>query len=261
MPLRRKERGACALCREPDAVLLESHIIPEFMLKDAVEWLPRGKSGNPQPFIEEVKYDTLEVTRSNLKARVLAAEGIIQPFLCASCEERLHKGEDYVRKALYGGGRKKVHTRSYRERRWYKTAANGRPYIRGLEFKQVDYRLFRQFQLGVAWRCCAATGPAFDNIVVPAALQELLRLAILADSPPARLVPCEMEKLIGLQPVWLECLGLPQIHDGALLIIMGGYRWYFHLEADFRGIVTLTEDGQLITKLSNSDLHENLPNW
>lgn len=215
----------------------------------------------PQPFIEEVKYDTLEVTRSDLKARVLSTEGIVQPFLCAICEKHLHSGEDYVRKALYGGAAVKKHTSSRRERRWYKTAENGHPYIRGLELKHVDYRLFKQFQLGVAWRCCAATGPAFDKIVVPTPLQELMRIAVLSDAPPARLVPCEMEKLIGFQPVWLECLGLPQIHDGALTIIMGGYRWYFHLEAIFEGIITLTESGQLITKISNSDLHENLPEW
>ena len=253
------KNGVCALCLAPDVKLLDSHIIPEFMIKEAVEWLPRGKKGMPQPFIEEVKYDTLEVTRSGLKKRFLHAEGIIQPFLCADCEEHLHKGEDYVRKALYGTGPKKSHTQSRRQHFIYQAAPNGRSLIRGLEWKNVDYRLFKQFQLGVVWRCCAATGRAFDKIVVSAELQELMRCAIFRDRPSARLVPCYMEKMVGFPSVWLESLALPQIHDGTLVIIMGGYQWHFYLQAAFRGIVTLTEDGRLITQVSNYDLHENLP--
>jgi hypothetical protein len=74
------ERGTCKLCREEDE-LCESHIFPNFILKDA--------------FPAETKHRAVVVTNEGPQQQP-AQQGPREPLLCRICEGRFQKWERYV---------------------------------------------------------------------------------------------------------------------------------------------------------------------
>lgn len=226
------------------------------MIKAATEWIPKGLSGREQPYISILNYRTLETTKTGIKKQVLHGEGVIRRTLCASCEAHLHGGENYVRKVLYGDGPTMVHTKCRRLKLRYRETPEGWSSVTGVEERFVDYTLFKQFQLGVLWRCSIATGGIFTDLQIDAGLQEKMRSSLFEPVPSARLAPCYMEKMIGIEPVWIESLGFPQMNGGDFEIIMGGFRWFYRLTANCEDMLFLSADGRLYNTVTNADLHE-----
>lgn len=231
----------CALCLENEP-LLNSHIIPELMLKPVQDLLPTGTQGKKLPHVHQFDVHTLEPGRTLEKGHWLKHWGIKEYLLCGKCERILREGENYVRKTLYGTEPQMAHTPPWRIHRKY-FAAGG--WV-GREERQVDYKLFRQFQVGIFWRCCVAKGKAFAHIQVDPALQEQMRVALRHGDLPERLVACRMRKMPGDPEAWLGTLGpAPGIENGVANLLMGGYRWQYDVEADPDSPLFLTRDGLL----------------
>ena len=230
----------CALCLLTKP-LLESHIIPEFVLDGVIEWIPTGRSGQLQPHMMEIDYELLEKIYTAQKGTVQKRLGFKERLLCRDCEAILQKGEHYVRRVLYGTSPKKTHTAPLRVRRRYHT--NGWD---GMEERWVDFQLFSQFQVGVFWRCCVAKGKAFTGIKVQPALQEQMRACLYNASLTERLLPCNLRKMQGNPDVWMGMLMIPTMpHDGVYNFYMAGYRWQYFFEQRPNDPLLLTADGHL----------------
>src|ERR1039458_4659463 len=136
----------CALCLLVKP-LQSSHIIPDFMLKEVEEGIPKGKSGQKQPHIRLINFQTTQEIYCHQKETAYKKEGLKESLLCWDCEQKLADGEKYVRHALYGSKPIKEHTNATRCRVWHRHS-NGKVFMEGIEIRWVDFARFKQFQLG-----------------------------------------------------------------------------------------------------------------
>lgn len=230
----------CALCLEPKP-LANSHIIPDFYLRKIADQLPVGRSQQTQPHLSWYDMRDFDLVERARKRTLEKRLGFVQPLLCHDCEGKLSKGETHVRETLYGKAEDFLHSRPFRTRRSYQGDTWS-----GSEERIVNYKLFKQFQIGLFWKCCVASGTAFQGFTVDAALQEQMRSALHKDSYPEQLVPCLMRKMQGDAKVWFGHVQLPTgMGEGVYNIFLGGYRWQFFVERRPEDPITLTKVGWL----------------
>lgn len=231
--------------------LQSSHIIPDFMLKEVEEGIPKGKSGEKQPHISLVNFQTTQEIYCFQKETVYKKEGLKEFLLCRGCEQRLAVGEKYVRCVLYGRKPIKKHTHATRFMVRHRHR-NGRVFVEGVEIRWVEYTRFKQFQLGVIWKACVASGNAFKEATATAGTIERMRKSILSGNYGEQLVPCVMERLHDPTGASIGIIGLPKSHSsqsGKISIVMGGYIWNYFVKGNVDSDIALQKHGKLVIKI------------
>ena len=223
------------------------------MVKGAEEWIVTGGSRQRQPHMTLVDYETALPTYCIQKGNVLKREGIKEDLLCAECEKILRAGEDYVRRTLYGHAAKKTYTRAISEKIWYKRR-HGRVVREGLQLRSVDFTLFRQFQIGVIWRCSVATRAEFGRINPSPVLVEQMRNCLYTHAFEENFIPCFMEKLHGQPEACFGMLALPKMDGCFVTLVMGGYVWHYELESDSPSPFAVKKTGRLLIKITDLDV-------
>src|ERR1039458_2618143 len=223
----------CALCLQVKP-LQKSHIIPDFMLKEVEERIPKGKSGQEQPHIRTFDFKSLQEISCHQKETAYKKEGLKEYLLCSDCEQRLGAGEKYVCCVLYGGRPIKEHTHAarYTVRDRHQ---NGNVFKEGHEIRWVEFERFKQFQLGVIWKACVAKGNFFKEATAPARTIENMRKSILSGNYDEQLVPCVMARLHDPTGMIIEFVRQPKLHpsqSGRIRIVMGGYIWDYFIEGN-----------------------------
>ena len=120
----------CSLCGL-GRPLSKSHIIPEFIYSPLYD--------------EKHRFHIL----STLKARPRPTEqkGIREDLLCADCERQISRYERYARGVLFGGV-EIIATRN----------------DENIEIYNIDYKLFKLFQLSLLWRANVASHRMFSRV-------------------------------------------------------------------------------------------------
>ncbi|MEI8291645.1 MAG: hypothetical protein WCH99_19430, partial [Verrucomicrobiota bacterium] len=91
----------CRLCDTPGK-LIRSHVIPDFFIRSLQRNVPAGKSGQPQPTSIMMSLRPDEEGGQRPRGYWEKRTGIHEPLLCARCEGRFSRYENYFRTFFYG---------------------------------------------------------------------------------------------------------------------------------------------------------------
>lgn len=232
--------ASCKLCkaRRP---LAKSHIIPDFLLKEAEDRIERGDSRQKQPHLTRVDFETTKAIYCHQKGNVVKFEGLAEYLLCDDCERLIAVGEDYARTHLFATASSKTTIKtvlSYRVRA-------GKVLREGYEVRWVDYTRLKHLQIGIIWRACIASGKAFKEANADASLLERMRLALLSGKLDEDLVPCVMER-VWCPPGISPGIQAPCADGNVVYLVMGGYRWRFFMDGNAPRGAVLRTDGRLL---------------
>lgn len=207
----------CALCRK-DAILCNSHIIPEFMYRAVYD--------------EKHRFNALSVRPDEDSS--IAQKGIRERLFCGACEQLLGVHERYASQLLAGGSLPITWRR------------DGNLLFLG----GIDYKKFKLFQLSILWRAGVSTDPFFERVQL-GPHEEHLRVMLLNQDPgDFDYYPClmwgitlERGKVAGLviQPSRYRALERPMYQ-----FVFGGFVWVFFVSSQ-----------PLSSKYSNFVLQEN----
>lgn len=139
---------SCALCKE-DVELRNSHIIPEWVFRDLYD--------------QKHRYNVLSTGPE--RPRPHEQKGLREKLLCTRCEEQFSRYERYARGVVKGGEALTV------------THHPGR-----IEIADIEYRMFKLFQMSVLWRAGVASHRMFSRVKL-GPHQERLRLMLRRDDP------------------------------------------------------------------------------
>ncbi len=145
----------CKLCKK-NKKLMDSHIIPEFIYKPLYD--------NTHRFHVISTYKE--------KDRPKEQKGIREKLLCADCENHISKYEHYAKKVLFGGVEIAVHNEG-----------------EGIVVSEIDYKLFKLFQLSILWRASISNHKMFKNIEL-GPHESIIREMILSNKPGSEIKYC-----------------------------------------------------------------------
>ena len=223
--------NTCKLCQQPRP-LCWSHIIPNFLLREAEDQIATGTKRQAQPHLAQFDFFTTKEIICLQKGNAYKKWGFTEQLLCAPCESNLSRGEKYVRQTFYGTRSPKIDAPASKFRVRY-VNVDGRSLRFGIEERWVEYALFKQFQIGVIWKACVASGEAFRQAMTSPACLERMRKALLTSSFDENLAVCQMTKLFGpIKATMLVCAP-DRVHiqgKNPIRIVMGGYMWDYYLE-------------------------------
>lgn len=127
--------GKCKLCQE-NRKLLKSHIIPEWAYKAMYDENHR---------IFQISSDTERGKTDKFK-------GEYEHLLCQECESSTAKWDDYARAVILSKPGEKTYG-------ILTSATNG-----AIQVENVDYTLFKLFQLSILWRASASKRDFFEKV-------------------------------------------------------------------------------------------------
>ena len=128
---------------------MNSHIIPEFIYKPLYD--------------EKHRFHVLSTYKKVGKLK--EQKGIRENMLCSECEQHTSRYESYARKVLFGGVPIVVQ--------------NDGP---GIIVSEIDYKLFKLFQLSVIWRASASEHSMFKDVRL-GPHENTIRQMIISDDP------------------------------------------------------------------------------
>lgn len=206
----------CRLCQKP-AILLQSHVLPEFFYASVYDDLHR----------------TMLLT-SDEKDRLIQ-KGLRERLLCQNCETQFSRYEGYAVNII-----KTIHE--------FKKDSSGKfSYT-----NDIDYKTFKLFQLSLLWRSSVAQGKMFANVSL-AKHEEILRVMLLNENPGkstdygcfiVRMPEVQKINKIIMPPVRERLFG----HNG-IRFMLGDLFWYFmttsHSVRKDVSFLFLQEDGTL----------------
>jgi hypothetical protein len=116
----------------------------------------------------------------------------------------------------------------------------------------VEFERFKQFQLGVIWKACVASGKFFKEATALPKTVESMRKSLLSGIYDEQLVPCVMRRLHDPTGASIEIIGRPKAHSsqsGVVGIIMGGYIWDYFIEGNVDRRFALQSHGKLVVQI------------
>ena len=141
---------ACKLCNK-DGKLMNSHIIPEFIYKPLYD--------------EKHRFHVLSTYKQ--KDRPKEQKGIREKMLCSDCEQHISRYENYASKVLFDGVPVAVRNEGA-----------------GIVISEIDYKLFKLFQLSVLWRASVSEHRMFKDVDL-GPHECTIRQMIVSDDPGA----------------------------------------------------------------------------
>ena len=143
----KRKFGQCRLCQD-DGRLCLSHVYPKFLIKMA-----KGDDETLHRFSRSPEYSYTQLVQDFGK----------EHMLCSACEQKLGVWEKYAKEVLFD-----------HEFPWVD--------YEGCYQIQVDYRLFKLFQLSILWRMAAAQAAPFQSVQLSPRVFEEIRTALLSES-------------------------------------------------------------------------------
>lgn len=123
----------CKLCNKQNT-LVKSHIFPEFMYRPLYD--------------ENHKIHFLTTGTNNIKKKL--NKGVYEALFCKECDNNIiGKYENHAAKVLFGDGKTEIHIE--------KTEL-------GLMVREVNYTLFKLFEISLLWRAAISTRPEIKRI-------------------------------------------------------------------------------------------------
>jgi len=222
----------CALCGA-DAVLRDSHIIPEFLHRPVYDSKHRALSiGMEAP------------------TRVLQ-KGLRDRLLCDDCERRLQKSEHYF------------------ARLWYKDRCI--PEMKDdlplyFDLRGLDYRLFKLFVLSVVWRAGVSQRPEFAQVSLGPHGEPIRRMLLDGDAGTAREYPIIGGLIVGPDGApWDDVLMAPMrirvARHNAVRMVLAGVSWTILTSshpAPTLDPLCLQEDGTMVMAVADWESHSDV---
>jgi hypothetical protein len=188
-------QGQCKLCGS-SGDLINSHVVPDFYIRNLERQQATGAGGQTQPF------STLMSTRPEVtggakqRGHWERQVGLKEYLMCAKCEGKLSVWEVYAREFLYGNAPPPL-----------KKQALGVSYFAGAPPKMdelidirmlrgVDHAKLKLFQLSLIWRAGVAQGDFFKEINLGDKHGEIIRDLLDREDPGlVTQYPCAMNDL------------------------------------------------------------------
>jgi hypothetical protein len=141
----------CKLCNETKD-LVDSHIFPEFM------YTPMYDENHKFKVLTTKSIDVLKEPR----------KGIYEKLFCKKCDnEIIGKYEDHAAKVMFGDGKKEIEIKETKM---------------GLLIREIDYTLFKLFQISLLWRASISTRPEIKRISL-GPHSEKMRMMLYTENP------------------------------------------------------------------------------
>ncbi len=191
----------CKLCGRLSA-LQDSHVIPKAFFRNIKRNGPALQSHDDP----SIKNRTTQESWS-------------QRLLCHTCEQKISSWEGYAIDLLRMPHRRKVVITKH-SHEW--------------EFRNIDYRSFRLFQVAVLFRSAISSHEAFDHVrFAESDVEKLRHFLNNGEAPGINQFPCLMEELIEEenQKLCEKIIDAPKIYDEEnqtyIWYVFGGFNWYF----------------------------------
>ena len=172
----------CRLCDTPGK-LIRSHVIPDFFIRSLQRNVPAGKSGQPQPTSIMMSLRPDEEGGQRPRGYWEKRTGIHEPLLCARCEGRFSRYENYFRTFFYGKNPSPLKKIPVGTPLDLSSFAGLDPDIRGVNAVKLDYSLFKLFVLSLVWRASVAKGNFFEKISLGIRHEAKLAAILKAENP------------------------------------------------------------------------------
>lgn len=215
--------GKCKLCLKKKE-LVDSHIFPEFMFKS----------------IYDDKHEFILLSSSVKFGRKRKRKGIHESLLCLNCDQNIiGKYEDYAAKIINGDGKKYFNV----EKTFY-----------GIKLININYNLFKLFQLSLIWRASISTNPDLSPISL-GPHEDTIRKMLILEKPGKfydygailcyfPLIPQKLKEII-IPPFYqakMECHRVyPAIFNGLIYLFYSSN----HLNNAYFNTYFLQENGEL----------------
>lgn len=216
----------CRLCQKPKT-LCKSHIIPEFLYKSLYE------SKRQHHFIQVSGSYNIRKWQKGFKERLL----------CKECEAMLCKWESYAAKVIYGGIEIEVE-----------------PLPDAIIFRNVDYAIFKLFELSLIWRAGISSLPQFAKVAL-GPHEENIRLMIMNNNPGSF---TEYGCFLVLTPSYFSFVSKMMMlsqptrfaNHRCYVFLLGGLTWVFFVSSHtetlpYRDKLFLRQDGTLPILIEN----------
>ena len=155
--------SVCKLCGA-SGPLIYSHILPDFFIRSAERLVPKGASGHPQ------RTSILLSTRPEISGGQMQRGywekqvGIKEYLLCAACELRFSRYENYFRTFFYGNAPPPLQKIPVGKPADPGALAGAPSGIIGARFVSLDYCQFKLFSLSLLWRAGVSSGDFFARV-------------------------------------------------------------------------------------------------
>lgn len=192
-----KPTSPCRLCGALGS-LRDSHIISKFYVRGYASTIVTGSHGQEQP--ASILISTVPGIESGQKQHGIFERelGVIQLLLCADCEQRFSRYEDWFRRFFYGTRAGKIQKQPV-----------GNPVALRPREREVlaDYKPFKLFILSLLWRVSVADGVFFRNVRLTVHDEKRIATVLLSESPgpddfygfamlDLRIAGCMMEDMV-----------------------------------------------------------------
>jgi hypothetical protein len=174
--------SSCRLCGTPGKLIL-SHVIPDFFIRSLQRQVPTGKSGQPQPTSIMMSLRPGEEGGQRQRGYWEKQSGINETMLCAVCEGRFSRYENYFRSFFYGKNPSPLKKVSVGKSVDLSSFVGLNPDILGVTAVKLDYSQFKLFVLSLVWRASVAKGSFFEKISLGS--QHEARLAAMLNAENA----------------------------------------------------------------------------
>lgn len=177
-----KGLSSCRLCGTPGKLIL-SHVIPDFFIRSLQRKVPIGKSGQPQPTSILMSLRPDEEGGQRQRGYWEKRSGIRETMLCAGCEGRISRYENYFRTFFYGKNPSPLKKESVGKSVALSSFLGLDPDILRVTAVKLDYTQFKLFVLSLVWRASVAKGNFFEKINLGARHESRLAAMLNAENP------------------------------------------------------------------------------
>lgn len=153
----------CRLCGA-HGKLIVSHLIPDFFIRSLQREVPTGKLGQTQPSSIMLSLSPEEEGGQRQRGYWEKRSGIIESMLCADCEGRFSRYENYFRTFFYGKNPAPLKKTLVGTSVDLSTFTGLDPDILGVTAAKLNYEWFKLFVLSLVWRASVAKGNFFKKI-------------------------------------------------------------------------------------------------
>lgn len=155
--------GNCRLCQE-DRKLLNSHIIPEWAYKT----------------MYDEKHRFFQISSDTERGKTDRFKGEYEHLLCQDCENSTAKWDDYARAVIFSKPGEKT----------YGLMTSG---IEGaVQIENVDYKLFKLFQLSLLWRASVTKREFFSRVCLGPQENRIREMLVAEDPGNPEMFGCVM---------------------------------------------------------------------
>lgn len=198
------KQGECKLCGQYTELVTKSHIFPTFMYKGV--------------FDDSNRTLLADIRKAN-STKLYQTGFYDKDILCQYCENVvLGKSERYVSTILNADIADKSIT---------KTETKENDVMSILELKNLDYKLFKLFVLGLLWKAHISNNSFFKRVDIPSHEPVIRKMLLEEDPGPEALYEIALVRLDRVDNSIVDIIPTPEAKEGQAIniasFILGGY--------------------------------------